>query len=211
MNKDTFNHKNENFYAKAKKQGYRARSAYKLFDIQNKYNIFKRAFFILDIGSAPGSWLQVAKKFAEENLTKYQDQHYHRKEYKILGVDIKKISPIEQVDTMRSDITDPTSIKEIQDYLSGDKFDLILSDASIKKSGNKFSDQVRQAKLCLKILDILYILKSKGNFVIKLFQGEDFKRVHRTMKTKFHFVKSYKPRASSKKSNEIYIIGLNKK
>ncbi|TFF69002.1 MAG: RlmE family RNA methyltransferase [Promethearchaeota archaeon] len=211
MDKDTFSHKNEGFYVKAKKEGYRARSAYKLFDIQKKYNIFKRVFYILDIGSAPGSWLQVAKKFAEENLTKYQDKHYHRKEYKILGVDIKKVSPIENVDIMKMDITKPSSIKEIQNYLAGEKFDLILSDASIKKSGNKFSDQVLQVKLCLKILDISYILKSKGNFVIKLFQGEDFKRVYRAMKNKFQFVKSYKPRASSKKSNEIYIIGLNKK
>ncbi|TFG17473.1 MAG: RlmE family RNA methyltransferase [Promethearchaeota archaeon] len=211
MDKDTINHKNERFYIRAKQQGYRARSAYKLFEIQKKYNIFKRAFYILDIGSAPGSWLQVAKKFAEENLTKYQDRHYHREEYKILGVDIKKISPIEQVDTMRLDITNPSSIIKIQTFLEGEKFDLVLSDASIKKSGNKFSDQVRQVKLCLKILDILYLLKSKGNLVIKLFQGEDFKRVHHTMKDKFHFVKSYKPRASSKKSNEIYVIGLNKK
>jgi 23S rRNA (uridine2552-2'-O)-methyltransferase len=211
MDKDTNRHKNENFYVKAKKQGYRARSAYKLFEIQNKYNIFKRTYYVLDIGSAPGSWLQVAKKFTEENLTKYQDDHYHRNEYKILGLDIKKISPIENVDIMRLDITNPSTITEIQDYIAGSKFDLILSDASIKKSGNKFSDQVRQVNLCIRILDILYLLKSKGNFVIKLFQGEDFKRVHHKMKRNFHFVKSYKPQASSKKSNEIYIIGLNKK
>lgn len=211
MDKNTTNHKNEQFYTKAKKQGYRARSAYKLFDIQKKYNIFKRAFYILDIGSAPGSWLQVAKKFAEENLIKYQDNHYHRKDYKILGVDLKKISPIEHVDIMRLDITKISAIEAIQNYLAGDKFDLILSDASIKKSGNKFSDQVKQANLCLKILDTIYLLKSKGNLVIKIFQGEDFKRVHRSMKDKFHFIKSYKPTASSKKSNEIYIIGLNKK
>lgn len=211
MDKTTNRHKNENFYVKAKKQGYRARSAYKLFDIQKKYNIFKRAFYILDIGSAPGSWLQVAKKFAEDNLVKYQDNHYHRNEYKILGLDINKISPIEEVDIMRLDITKPTSIEKIQDYLAGSKFDLILSDASIKKSGNKFSDQVRQVNLCMKILELLFLLKTKGNFVIKLFQGEDFKRVNLKMKNKFHFVKSYKPRASSKKSNEIYIIGLNRK
>ena len=124
---------------------------------------------------------------------------------------INKVSPIENVDTMRLDITKSSSIKEIQEYLANDKFDLILSDASIKKSGNKFSDQIRQVKLCLKILDVSYLLKTKGNFVIKLFQGEDFNRVHRSMKKSFHFVKSYKPRASKKKSNEIYIIGLNKK
>jgi 23S rRNA (uridine2552-2'-O)-methyltransferase len=211
MDKDNVTHRDEHFYVKARKQGYRARSAYKLFDIQKKYNIFKRAFYILDIGSAPGSWLQVAKKFAEENIIKYQDKYYHRNIYKILGVDIKKISPIEGIDLMRLDITNYTSIKKIHDYLGGDKFDLILSDASIRKSGNKFSDQVRQVKLCLKILETSNLLKTKGNMVIKLFQGEDFKRAYRTMKSKFQFVKSYKPSASSKKSNEIYIVGLNKK
>lgn len=210
MYKD-INHKDEHFYIEAKKQGYRARSAYKLFDIQKKYNIFKRAFYILDIGSAPGSWLQVAKKFAEENLIKYKDKHYHRNNFKILGVDVKKISPIEGVDLLRLDITDSSSIKKIHDYLGGDKFDLILSDASIRKSGNKFSDQVRQVRLCLKILEISNLLKPKGNIIIKLFQGEDFKRVNQSMRSKFQFVKSYKPSASSKKSNEIYIIGLKKK
>jgi 23S rRNA (uridine2552-2'-O)-methyltransferase len=211
MEKGNVNHKDEYFYVKAKRKGYRARSAYKLFDIQKRYNIFKRAFYILDIGSAPGSWLQVAKKFAEENLIKYQDKYYHRNNYKILGVDVKKVSPIEGVDFVRLDITEYSSIKEIRDYLGGEKFDLILSDASIRKSGNKFSDQVRQVRLCLKILEISNLLKPKGNMVIKLFQGEDFKRVYRTMKSKFQFAKSYKPSASSKKSNEIYIIGLNKK
>jgi len=208
---DSEQHKNEKFYTKAKKQGYRARSAYKLFDIQKKYNIFKRAFYILDIGCAPGSWLQVAKKFAEENLSKYRDNHYHRNYYKILGLDIKKTSPIENVDFIRMDITKSKSMEIINQYLSGEKFDLILSDASIKKSGNKFSDQVLQVKLCMKIVDTLIFLKPKGNFIVKLFQGEDFKKLNRKLKGEFNFVKSYKPIASYKKSNEIYIIGLNKK
>ncbi len=211
MDKDTNSHKSEEYYKKAKKEGYRARSAYKLLDIQKKYNIFKRAFFILDIGSAPGSWLQVAKKFAEENLIKYQDGYYHRNNYMILGVDIKKVSPIEGVDLIRMDITNPVFIEEIKQFLKGGKFDLILSDASIKKSGNKFTDQVQQVNLCLKIIETTNFLKDKGNLVIKLFQGEDFRRFYQIMKKKFLFVKSYKPTASSKKSNEIYVIGIKKK
>ena len=211
MDRETNSHKSEEFYKKAKKEGYRARSAYKLLDIQKKYNVFKRAFYILDIGSAPGSWLQVAKKLAEENLMKYQDGYYHREIYKILGVDIKKISPIEGLNIIRMDITDPTFIEELKQFLKGEKFDLILSDASITKSGNKFSDQVRQVNLCLKIIETTIFLKNKGNIVIKLFQGEDFRRLLSIMKKKFLFVKSYKPSASSKKSNEIYVIGLNKK
>ena len=71
-------HKKEQFYKQAKSEGYRARSAYKLLEIQKRFKIFKRAFYILDLGSAPGSWLQVSKNFAEENLDKYKDQYYHR-------------------------------------------------------------------------------------------------------------------------------------
>jgi len=129
----------------------------------------------------------------------------------ILGVDIKKVSPIEGVDLIRMDITNPVFIEEIKQFLKGGKFDLILSDASIKKSGNKFTDQVQQVNLCLKIIETTNFLKDKGNLVIKLFQGEDFRRFYQIMKKKFLFVKSYKPTASSKKSNEIYVIGIKKK
>ena len=97
-------HKKEKFYIQAKKEGYRARSAYKLLEIQERFNIFKRAFYILDLGSAPGSWLQVAKNYAEENLNKYRDQYYHRDHYKIMGVDIKKVSAIENINIIKADI-----------------------------------------------------------------------------------------------------------
>ena len=73
----TDQHNKDAEYRRAKREGYRARSAYKLLEIQNKYNIFKRAFYIVDIGSAPGSWLQVAKSNAEENLLRYKDKFYH--------------------------------------------------------------------------------------------------------------------------------------
>ena len=204
-------HKRDPDYKKAKKEGYRARSAFKLFDIQKRFNIFKRAFYILDIGSTPGSWLQVAKKFAQENLEKYNDEHFHRDHFKIMGVDTKKITPIENVKIVKIDATLPEFQEELVSYFH-DKLDLVLSDASIQKSGNKFSDQVRQIKLCHKILKIAKRnLKFKGYFIIKVFQGQDFNNFLKTMKKKFQYVKSYKPKSSRKGSNEIYLIGLKKK
>ncbi|MHA1490802.1 MAG: SAM-dependent methyltransferase [Promethearchaeota archaeon] len=209
MAKNPAFHKRDPQYKKAKRQGYRARSAYKLLDIQRNFNIFKRAYYILDLGSVPGSWLQVAKEIAEENLEKYKDKYYHRDYYRIMGADLKRISPIEDIKTVKMDITTSEFQAEINSYFD-DKLDLILSDASINKSGNKFSDQVRQINLCIKILVLTKFLKKKGNFIIKCFQGEDFNKFYKRMKLEFKLVKSYKPKSSKKKSNEIYIIGLNK-
>jgi 23S rRNA (uridine2552-2'-O)-methyltransferase len=204
-------HKRDPDYKKAKKEGYRARSAYKLLDIQKKFNIFKRAFYILDIGSTPGSWLQVAKKFAQENLEKYNDEYYHRDHFKIMGIDTKKITPIENVKIVKMDATLPEFEEEIVSYFH-DKLDLILSDASIQKSGIKFSDQIRQINLCHKILNIAKRnLKFKGYFIIKVFQGQDFNNFLKKMKKEFQYVKSYKPKSSRKGSNEIYLIGSKKK
>jgi len=211
MPKSSEEHRKEPVYKKAKRQGYRARSAFKLLDVQKRYNIFKRAFYILDLGSTPGSWLQVAKQFGESNIKKYNANYYHRDHYKIMGVDIKRLSPIEDVKILKMDLTSPEFQVEINSYFNGEKLDLILSDASINKSGNKFSDQARQIKLCLKILELTKNLKIKGNFLIKVFQGADFEGFYKKMKQQFIVVRSLKPQSSNKKSNEIYLIGLKKK
>lgn len=211
MTNNKGNHKLDTHYQKAKKEGYRARSAYKLLDIQKRYNIFKRAFNILDLGCAPGSWLQVAKKFAEDNINKYNDQYYHRDNYIILGVDIKKVSPIEDVNILRTDFTDPIFQNKIEYYFH-DKIDLILSDASVNKSGNKFTDHLKQVNLCYDILDLAKVhLKYKGVLVMKTFQGSDFDLLIRKVKPEFRLLKTLKPGSSKKKSNEIYLIGLQKK
>jgi len=211
MPKDADEHKRDAAYKRAKREGYRARSAFKLLDIQNRYSIFQRAYYILDLGSAPGSWLQVAKKYAELNLSKYSGKYYHRNHYKIMGVDVKRLSPIEDVNIVKMDFTSPEFQVEINNYFNGEKLDLILSDASINKSGNKFSDQARQIKLCLNILELVKNLKIKGNFIVKVFQGADFDSFYKKMKQQFIVVRSLKPKTSNKKSNEIYLICLKKK
>ena len=206
------NHREEYYYKQSKQTGYRARSAYKLLDIHKRFNLFKRAFYILDLGSAPGSWLQVTREFAEKNLKKYHDQYYHRDHFKIMGVDVKKISPLDEITTVKMDIYNPEFQNKISEFFQRQKLDLILSDASINKSGNKFSDQVRQTRLCYKILEIAKTnLKRKGFLLIKTFQGQDMDKFIIHMKKEFQYVKSYKPTASKKKSNEIYLIGLKKK
>lgn len=210
MVRNSKKHRRDPHYKSAKQEGYRARSAFKLLEIQKRFNIFKRAFYILDLGCAPGSWLQVARKFSEENLEKYNDQYYHRDHYKIMGVDIKKTTPIEKIKLVQEDFTKPKFIDELNAFFP-EKLDLILSDASINKSGNKFSDQLRQINLCLKIIDLIKKnLKINGSLVIKVFQGTDFNNFFKKVKHEFKYIKSYKPKSSKKTSNEIYLIGLQK-
>ncbi|MHA2036876.1 MAG: SAM-dependent methyltransferase [Promethearchaeota archaeon] len=204
-------HKKDPHYQRAKRERYRARSAYKLLEIQRKFNIFKRTFYIVDLGCAPGSWLQVAKKFAEENLTKYKDQYYHRDHYIILGVDVKKVSPIENIQSLQTDFTKPEFNNHLESYFQT-KIDLLLSDASINKTGNNFSDQLRQINMCLKIIEIAKVyLKFKGSLVMKAFQGSDFDKLFKKAKSVFRIFKAFKPQSSKKTSNEIYLIGLQKK
>jgi len=211
MSKRTEEHNRDSQYQQAKRQGYRARSAFKLFEIEKRFNVFKRSFYILDLGSAPGSWLQVSKKFVIENIEKYKDGFYHRDHFKILGVDIKKISTLDDINIIKMDFTKPEFFDLVKSFFQGSKIDLILSDASINKSGNKFSDQIRQIKLCKSTLVFLDLLKNKGNFVIKIFEGEDYHHFLNQLKKNFQNVKAFKPQTSYKKSNEVYLIGLRKK
>ncbi|MFX1326181.1 MAG: SAM-dependent methyltransferase [Promethearchaeota archaeon] len=205
------NHKKDGHYQRAKKEGYRARSAYKLLEIQKRYNIFKRAFYILDLGCAPGSWLQVSKTHAEDNLIKYKDQFYYRDHYKIMGIDIQKIIPIEGINFINFDFTNPEVNTKIKFFFQ-DKLDLILSDASINKTGIKLSDNLRQVKLCQNILELSQIhLKIKGNLVMKAFQGVEFEKLVEFTRKKFKILKLFKPKSSKKASNEIYLIGLKQK
>ncbi|TXT55001.1 MAG: Ribosomal RNA large subunit methyltransferase E [Promethearchaeota archaeon] len=204
-------HKQDPHYIKAKKAGYRARSAYKLLDIDKKYNIFKRAFYILDLGSAPGSWLQVAYERAQKNIIKYKDKFYHRDHVRIMGVDTKHITPLEDVKTIKMDFTDASFKEELLLFFHEEKIDLILSDASIKKSGHHFSDHLRQITLCYQVLEIAKeFLRTKGSLVLKIFQGTDMNRLKKDLQKYFNFVKAYKPKASKKKSNEIFLICLRK-
>jgi len=212
MGKNPAFHKRDPQYKQAKRIGYRARSAFKLLEIDRKFKIFKRAFYILDIGSVPGSWLQVAKEKATKNLEKYKDGFYHRDHFKIMGVDVKKISPLEDIKMVKMDITEPEFQDEIEAYFGG-KLDLIISDASIKKSGIKFSDHINQIKLCKNILKVARknLKRKGGHFVIKTFTGEDFNLFLKEMKKVFGIVVNFRPQATRKGSNETYIIGMKRR
>jgi len=186
--------KQEHFYKQAKKDGYRARSAFKLKQIQNKFKILKQGDIVVDLGAAPGGWSQVAKEIVSENGT-------------IIGIDLLPIQPIENVSFIEGDMTDDESIQTIKNLMNGKEADTALSDMSPDISGNYSVDQARSIYLCEQAFKTCNeLLKPGGNFVCKAFEGEDFQEFFKKIKKKFRTVKKFSPVASRKTSSEIYII-----
>lgn len=188
------------YYRRAKIEGYRSRAAFKLKQIIEKFKVIRKGDIVVDLGAAPGGWLQVAREIVGERGF-------------ILGVDIAEIRgfPWKNVKTVKMDITSPNIIEEILKILPR-KADVLLSDLSPKVTGIWELDHARQIFLSEKALEIaLKILREGGNTVIKVFQGEMMKEFLIRMKKNFRRVRLFKPPASRKSSAEIYAIGLSLK
>lgn len=186
--------KSEHFYKQAKKEGYRARSAYKLKQIQNKFKILKQGNVVIDLGAAPGGWSQVAKEIVGEKGT-------------VIGIDLLPIQSIEGVTLLEGDMTDDNSINEIKNLMDNKQADTILSDMSPDISGNYSMDQARSIYLCEQAFKTCNeLLKPGGNFICKVFEGEDLKHFLDKIKDQFQSIKRFSPASSRKKSSEIYII-----
>lgn len=179
---------------KAKREGYRARSAYKLKQINNKYHIIKQGDRILDIGCSPGSWSQVSLETVNEKGF-------------VLGIDIQHTKKIKSKNFkfIKADITQKETLKKIQG-----KFNTVISDISPKTTGIIHLDQELShslAETCLKIA--LKKLKPRGNFLCKIFQSNKTKELVNKTKKHFKFVKTIKPESSKSKSKEMYILAKN--
>jgi 23S rRNA (uridine2552-2'-O)-methyltransferase len=186
--------KREHFYKEAKKKGYRARSAFKLLQIQKKFNIIKKDDFVVDLGAAPGGWSQVAKDIVGDKG-------------KLVAIDLLRIEPLEGVVFLQGDMTEDESLQKVLNATDGHKADVVLSDMSPDISGNYSVDQARSIFLCEKALESTeMLLKPGGIFVCKIFEGEDIKEFIEKLKAKFRSVKQFSPIASRKSSSEIYVI-----
>lgn len=186
--------KREHFYKQAKKEGYRARSAFKLKQIQNRFRILKQGNTVIDLGAAPGGWSQVAKEIVGEKGT-------------VIGIDLLPIQSLEGVTFIEGDMTDDESIQKIKSLINGKEADTILSDMSPDISGNYSVDQARSIQLCEQAFKTCNeLLKPGGNFVCKVFVGEDFQEFLQKIKKQFQAVKQFSPQASRKTSSEIYIV-----
>lgn len=187
----------DRFWKKAKKEGYRARSSYKLKQINDRFKIIEEGDKVLDIGAAPGGWLQVSKETVGKNGV-------------VVGVDLNKISPIKDVKTIRGDIKEKSTLEQIKEV--EDEFDAIISDAAPDLTGNWTVDHARSIDLAKKTLDLTKkLLSLGGNYLVKVFQGEMYYDFYEDVKNHFEFVKSHSPEASRDQSAEMYIIGKNYK
>lgn len=186
--------KREHYYRQAKKEGYRARSAFKLKQIQDKFRILKPGYTVIDLGAAPGGWCQVAKEMVG-------------RAGKVIGVDISPMKELEGVTFLQGDMTDEYTLNKLKELMNDKKADVILSDMSPNISGNYSVDQARSIYLCEQALKTCNeLLKPGGNFVCKVFVGEDLKEFLNKINKQFEFVKQFSPPASRKTSSENYII-----
>jgi len=180
-------------YLRAKQEGFRSRASYKLIEIQNKFGIIRDDDNIIDLGAAPGSWLQVLR-----TLTKGR----------VLGIDLNPIAPLDGIETLEGDLTDPSAQNRAREILG--TVSIVVCDAAPKLSGHKSYDQARAIALGEEaLLFACNVLKPGGNFVIKSFQGVDFPELLTSIKEHFYVVKTYSTKATRKGSTEIYIIGKN--
>jgi len=187
--------RNDHYHSRAKEEGYRSRASYKLKQIHNRFGVFDGARHVLDLGAAPGGWLQVAAEHvAEDGL--------------VVGVDLDEIEPLglPNVVTLVGDVRDPEVQEEVLGFFDGEA-DVVLSDMAPNVIGDWGVDQYRQielARVALRVADRL--LKPDGWFVVKIFQGGEHQRYIKEVKAMFEYVKNYKPKASRKQSAERYII-----
>lgn len=194
------NRKRDYYYKKAKEEKYRSRASYKLSQAVNKYHFMKRGDVVVDLGAAPGGWVQVAKKIVG-------NRGY------VLGVDLEPIEPFPQanVRTIVGDITEPETLQQILDFLPR-KADVVISDASPNISGIWEVDHARQIDLSNQALKIaLEVLGPSGNFFVKVFEGDMLGDFIRTVERHFEVVRVIKPKASRAKSSELFILGMNVK
>lgn len=182
----------DKFYWRAKEQGFRSRAAFKLLQINDKFNVIKNNDNVVDLGAAPGGWLEVVKNLSSG---------------RIIGVDIQRIYPIEKVETIKGDITSDRTIQKIFDLVGETGVNTVICDAAPNLSGNWSYDHARSVDLCKSALQCaIKILKPGGNFVVKVFQGDLFKEYLDNVADHFVTTKAFSPIASRSQSAEIYII-----
>ena len=190
-------HRKDSWRKKAKNLGYRARSAFKLKQIQEKFNVIREGDCVLDVGCHPGGWSQVSLEFTG-------------KDGLVVGVDLEPCEPVEGCIFVVGDITEKETQKKTMGYFSERDINSIVSDISPNLTGNWSRDQIISLQLVASVLDFsLPILCPGGNFVTKIFQGEGIENLINLVKPRFSNVKRFSPDASRNSSSEVYLVCKN--
>ena len=183
--------KKDLYFIKSKIQGYRSRSAFKLIEMNKKFKFLRKNTSLLDLGSSPGGWSQVASREIRTG--------------KILAVDIQPMEKINNVDFINGDFRKEEIHNKIKSYFNNN-IDAVLSDMAANTSGNKSMDSYRTGELCMKAMYLAKeILSNDGIFLSKIFMGSIFLEINKMAKRYFKNVIKYKPLSSKKESKEIYI------
>lgn len=184
----------DRFYKKAKNEGYKSRAAFKLKEINTKHKLIFRGSVVLDVGAAPGGWSQVLAELVGKSGN-------------IVGVDIidMEITNIDNFIFIKGDILQESTIEQIR--CTCEQYDSIVSDAAPNTSGQKFADHAKSLEIVNNVFTVSRrLLKSNGNFLAKLFDGEDTKTFVDNLKRYFNNVSIYRPASTRKNSFEIYLI-----
>ncbi len=186
------------FVKKARKQGYRARAAYKLEEIDKKYRLIRPGHTIVDLGAAPGSWCQYAAKTLKESG-------------QIVAVDLLEMPEVKGVQFIQADFTLPETIEQICDLLEKQQVDLVLSDMAPNITGIALQDQGRYERLLESVLQFCAdTLRPGGNLLTKFFEGESAQQLRKLYKQQFRTVKAIKPEASRAQSREQYLLARDR-
>ena len=185
----------DTYVRQSKVDGYRARSAYKLIEIDEKFKIFKGGLTVIDIGAAPGSWSQYASKIVRNG--------------KIISIDLKEMESIDNTIQIKGDFTEDETQKKIKKFLVS-KSDVVMSDMAVNTTGIKNIDSIQTGELCKEAMIFSKdIISSSGFFVSKIFMGGSFNEIVQLGKKIFKEVKVFKPKSSRKDSKESFIICKN--
>ncbi len=185
----------DTYVRQSKVDGYRARSAYKLIEINEKFKIFKGGMFVLDIGAAPGSWSQYVSKIVKNG--------------KIISVDLKKMEKIENTIQIKGDFTNQEIQEEVKNFLEK-RFDVVMSDMAVNTTGIKNIDSIQTGELCKEAMIFSKdVISNNGFFISKIFMGSTFNEIVALGKKIFKEVKVFKPKSSRKDSKESFIICKN--
>ena len=192
-------HFDDHYVRRAQQEGWRARAAFKLLELDEKYRLLGAGKCIVDLGAAPGSWSQVARKKAGKND-------------RVIALDILPMQEIKGVEFIEGDFTEDRPLQELEELLGDQLADLVLSDMAPNMSGISAADQPRAMYLAELALSFArQWLKPGGNFVCKVFQGEGFDNFIKECRSEFDKVSICKPGASRPRSREVYVLGRGRK
>lgn len=192
-------HLNDEYVKRAQKEGYRARAAYKLLEIDEKDKLIKPGMTVVDLGSTPGSWSQVA-------VQRLKGQG------RVIALDILDMHPIPGVEFICGDFREEAVLKQLENSLNNKLVDLVISDMAPNMSGLKDVDQAGATYLTELALEFCQDwLKPGGHFLVKVFIGSGFDDIIKQMRSQFDKVVTRKPKASRDRSSEVYLLGLHRK